>query len=341
MLKLRRELLLVCILTFVFVLAGCGGAKEAGNKSTNTSSNAPAAEAAQPESNNDTRTIEHAMGTTEIKGTPQRVVTLYQGATDVAVALGVKPVGVVESWVEQPIYTYLRQDLDGVPIVGLETQPNLEEISKLKPDLIVASKIRHEAIYEQLSQIAPTVVSETVFTFKETIGLMGKATNQEEKGNQLLADWDKRVADFKTKIAGKSDITWPEEVSVLNFRADHARIYASGFAPEILSELGFVFSASQQEARDKGETVLKLTSKESIPSMNGGVFFIFQFDDTGEDEVQKTYEEWTSHALWSNLDAVKNNQVFMVNEVFWNNGAGIIAANRMLDEVYQHYGLTP
>ncbi|MNC79289.1 putative siderophore-binding lipoprotein YfiY precursor [compost metagenome] len=75
--------------------------------------------------------------------------------------------------------------------------------------------------------------------------------------------------------------------------------------------------------------------------MNGSVFFIFQFDDAGEDEVKKTYEEWTSHPLWSNLDAVKNNQVYMVNEVNWNNGAGIIAANRMLDEVYQHYGLTP
>ncbi len=33
------------------------------------------------------------MGTTEIKGKPKRVVTLYQGATDVAVSLGVKPVG--------------------------------------------------------------------------------------------------------------------------------------------------------------------------------------------------------------------------------------------------------
>ncbi|QNI01456.1 hypothetical protein HXW73_13140 [Halomonas sp. SH5A2] len=29
---------------------------------------------------------------------PQRIVTLYQGATDSAVALGITPVGVVESW---------------------------------------------------------------------------------------------------------------------------------------------------------------------------------------------------------------------------------------------------
>lgn len=45
---------------------------------------------------------------------------------------------VVDSWVEKPMYKYLRDDLEGVQHVGLETQPNLEEISKLNPDLIVA-----------------------------------------------------------------------------------------------------------------------------------------------------------------------------------------------------------
>lgn len=84
------------------------------------------------------------MGTTEIKGEPKRVVTLYQGATDVAVSLGVKPVGAVESWTQAPQFEYLRDDLKDTKNVGQEPAPNLEEISKLKPDLIVASKVRNE-----------------------------------------------------------------------------------------------------------------------------------------------------------------------------------------------------
>ena len=48
------------------------------------------------------------MGTTEIKGKPKRVVTLYQGATDVAVSLGVKPVGAVESWTQKPKFEYIK-----------------------------------------------------------------------------------------------------------------------------------------------------------------------------------------------------------------------------------------
>lgn len=65
--------------------------------------------------------IDHAMGTTTLDAPAIRVVTLYQGATDAAVALGITPVGVVDSWVEQPMYRYLRDALADVAHVGLET----------------------------------------------------------------------------------------------------------------------------------------------------------------------------------------------------------------------------
>ncbi|PZD94497.1 iron ABC transporter substrate-binding protein [Paenibacillus sambharensis] len=279
------------------------------------------------------------MGKTEIKGTPTRIVTLYQGATDVAVALGVKPVGAVESWLEQPFYQYIRSDLEGVTVVGEETQPNLEEIAKLKPDLIIASKMRHEEIYGQLSQIAPTVTHETVYKFKDTVALMGNAMNKQEEADALLAEWDARVADFNGKIATKLGEEWPIEVSVLNFRADHARIYVTGFAGDILDELGFVRSELLQKEADNGGVVLKLTDKESIPSMNADVSFVFLTDPGSDEAVQKTYEEWTAHPLWNNLDSVKADQVYQIDEVTWNMGGGLISANLMLDQLYEHFGL--
>ena len=168
---------------------------------------------------------------------------------------------------------------------------------------------------------------------------MGKAMNKETEASELLSKWENRVADFKGKIEEKLGAEWPVEISVLNFRADHARIYITGYAGDILDELGFVRPESQQKEAEKGTVVLKLTDKEGIPSMNADVFFIFKFDDTGDDAVQKLYEEWTSHPLWKNLDAVKNNKIFMVNEVSWNNGGGIISANNMLDELYERFVL--
>ncbi len=79
-----------------------------------------------------------------------------------------------------------KNDLKDTKIVGQEPAPNLEEISKLKPDLIVASKVRNEKVYDQLSKIAPTVSTDTVFKFKDTTKLMGKALGKEKEAEDLL-----------------------------------------------------------------------------------------------------------------------------------------------------------
>ena len=272
------------------------------------------------------------MSETKIKEIPQRIVTLYQGANDAAVKLGITPVGIVESWVEKPVYKYLRDDLGNVKQVGLETQPNLEEINKLNPDLIIASKMRHEDIYNLLSQIAPTVMEENVFRYRKTVELMGKALNKEEKANKVLNNWDRRIADFKEKIKNKKGAKWPIEVSVLNFRTDHARIYYSGYAGRILNELGF----ERPEGHKKNIWGVKLTSKESIPEMNADAFFIFMSDNKS---VKNNYQEWAKHPLWKNLDAVKNKQVFKVDQVAWNMAGGIKSAHIMLDQLYKHFEL--
>ncbi|WP_413059118.1 ABC transporter substrate-binding protein [Sporosarcina sp. 179-K 3D1 HS] len=325
----KNHLFILGLLFALLVLAtGCG------KSSTDEEANSSDEPANVTETGDDSeREITHAMGTTKIKGTPERIVTLYQGANDAAVEFGIKPVGIVESWLQQPVYDYLKEDLADVQIVGQETQPNLEEIAKLKPDLIIASKLRHEEVYEQLSAIAPTVAHETVFDFKGTVELMGQAMNQEEKANELIANWDDRVADFKMKIEEKMGDQWPQHAAVLNFRADHARIYVTGFAGSILSELGF---AGPKNLKDSNQDVLKLTDKESITEMNADVFYLFMEND---EAVKKTYEEWTSHPLWKNLDAVKSDQVYRVDEIIWNMGGGIKAANLMLDDIYERYEL--
>lgn len=334
-LSLKSKLsLFALLLAFGLVLAGCGG-KEETESAPKEDDNKAAVQTEKEDtaSESDAREITHAMGTTTIEGTPERIVTLYQGATDAAVAFGVTPVGIVESWVEKPVYEYLRDDLSEVPIVGLETQPTLEEIEKLNPDLIIASKLRHEEVYKQLSEIAPTVAHETVYEFKETVELMGQAMNMEDKANEILSDYNERVADFKGKIQAKLGEKWPQNVAIINFRTDHARIYFTSFAGIVLKDLGFERPENQQE----DTWGIKLTDKESITEMNADVFYVFMTKD--DEAVQKTYQEWTNHPLWKNLDAVKAGQVYEVDEVTWNMAGGIQAANLMIDDIYERFEL--
>ncbi|WP_145332996.1 ABC transporter substrate-binding protein [Paenibacillus xylanexedens] len=332
----KKLYIYAALILMISLLAGCASGGSAGT--TNTASSATSGKSAEGSTDGDqavkatgeTRVIKHAMGETKITGTLQRIVTLFQGANDVVVALGVKPAGVVESWVQQPVYEYLRKDLDGVPQVGLESQPNLEEINKLKPDLIIATKIRDEEIYDQLSQIAPTVVTETLFDWKETLKIAGEAMNKTEASNKLLADWETRVADFKEKMGDRL----PIEATITNFRADQVRIFYMGYAGKILKELGFTRPAGH----DADKWGVELTSKEAIPDMNADMIFNFN-SGTDTAAIEKNYKDWTSSPLWKNLDAVKNNQLYQVDEVAWNMAGGYTSANMMLDDLYKLFNL--
>ncbi|ARJ51177.1 ABC transporter substrate-binding protein [Staphylococcus lutrae] len=314
--------LLVFPLILILVLSACGNT----NKKTSE------------EKGSQTTTIKHAMGTTEIKGHPQRIVTLYQGATDVAVSLGVSPVGAVESWTQKPKYDYIKDHLKDTQIVGQEPAPNLEEIAKLKPDLIVASKVRNEKVYDQLSKIAPTISQETVYQFKDTTQMLGKALGKEKEADALLQKYEDKVKTFQKDAQAKYGEAWPITASVVNFRADQTRLYAGGYAGEILHDLGFKRPEAQQKEVDKGKDIIPLTSKESIPLINADQIFIFQSDPNAKDAqlIQKNEQEWTSSPQWKNLDAVKKGHVANgIDEVTWNLAGGYQSSLQVIDDLYE------
>ncbi|WP_447043587.1 ABC transporter substrate-binding protein [Vreelandella sp. H-I2] len=263
-----------------------------------------------------------------------RIVTLYQGATDSAVALELRPIGVVDSWLEKPMYRYLRDSLDSVEHVGLETQPNLEKIAWLNPDLVIASDFRHARIAPLLNAIAPTVTAPTVFNFKTTLTMVAEATDRQAAASELLQRWDERAADFRQQIAVKLGSEWPQKVAVVRFKSDHARIYTSGFAGSILDELGF----AQPDTLQSQSWGMKLSSTENIPVLDADALFILLEPD--DPAIAGNYQHWASHPLWQQLSAVRSGRVFEVDPVSWMMGGGILAANAMLDDLYNHYGLS-
>jgi iron complex transport system substrate-binding protein len=121
------------------------------------------------------------MSTVTLKKKAERVAILFNGMNDIAVHLGVKPAGAVESWEEKPWYNYLRANMDGVKSLGEENQPNVEAIIALKPDLIIGTKTRREKIYPQLTSIAPTIITEEIFDWKENLKIAADALYKQDE----------------------------------------------------------------------------------------------------------------------------------------------------------------
>lgn len=314
--KWNKSILSFLSVLLLLVLGACG------NKEEKTAD--PEKEKKEPAAQS--YTVEHAMGTTEIKGTPERVVILTNEGTEALLALGVKPVGAVQSYAGDPWYEHIKADMEGVEVVGQEDPVNVEAIAKLKPDLIIGNKLRQEKIYSQLSAIAPTVFSETLRgEWKENFELYAKAVNKEEKGKEVIAAYDQRIADLKTELGDKVN----QEVSMVRFMAGDVRIYhKDSFSGVILEQLGFARPAEQ----DKPDFAEKNVTKERIPAMNGDILFYFTFED-GKGEATALEKEWINDPLFQNLEVAKAGNVHKVDDSIWNTAGGVMAANKMLDDL--------
>lgn len=312
------------LMAIILLITGCGGQQQAAT--TDKPAEQPAGNTSG--SSDQSYTVKHVMGETTIKGTPQRVVMLTTQGVETLLALGVKPVGAVGSFTDPgTFYDFVKPQLDGVKVVGSESQPNLEAIAALKPDLILGMKFRQEKVYQQLSDIAPTVfVDKPRGDWKENFKLFAEALNKKAEGDKVLADWDKRVSEFKEKFSGKLNT----KVSLVRFMPGRVRIYYKDtFAGAILKDLG----VARPDAQNKEEFADEV-QKERIPEMDGDIMFYFVYEP---EKAGKLEEEWTNDSLWKNLNVVKNNKAFKVDDVIWNTSGGVIAANKVLDELTEYF----
>ena len=266
------------------------------------------------------RNVEHAMGTARIAGTPERVVVLDTGELDSAVALGVKPVGAVEPIAGAGFPAYLADAMKGVKIVGTIEQPSLEAITALKPDLILSNKIRHAAIYDQLSRIAPTVFTEEVgVVWKENFALHAKALGKTDEADRLQTEYQTDARKLGEALGEKRSST---AVSVVRSVGDEVRIYEkANFLGTILDDVGLPRPKAQDD-----EKFMTTATGERIPDLDGDVMFLSRFGDD-----HRLLNRLQDNRQWSRLGVVREKRVYEVPDDLWFLGIGNLAARRIVD----------
>ncbi|GAA1741466.1 iron-siderophore ABC transporter substrate-binding protein [Dietzia kunjamensis subsp. schimae] len=274
-------------------------------------------------SSDDSYTVTHAMGETVIDGTPERVVVLDSPHLDALVALGHTPVGITESGAGTGAPPYLG-DVDA-DIVGLTSEPDIDAIAALAPDLIIGAKVRHEAIYDELSGIAPTVYSENSGTdWQEQARITAAAVGEDDEMEQLIDDLDTRIAEVGEQVGAEGTT-----LSIVRFRPDNFRLYGpETFSGSILSQMGFDLGE-----REWNEYSMAELSPELYEQIAGDVVF---FTNPGGDPSATTMATVTG--LWGDLPAVKSGQTYEVEDETWMVGIGVLGAGEILDDVQEILG---
>ncbi|MDT0344611.1 iron-siderophore ABC transporter substrate-binding protein [Streptomyces litchfieldiae] len=207
MYRTTRRSRLTATLAAVLVLgaAACGGSGDSGSDDGD-GTGGRAGDQAQAEPGAFPVTIEHRFGSTTIEEEPQRIMTVGLSDQDAVLALGKVPVGTTE-WLglhDAAIGPWAQEEIGDAELPTMledpGTGPQLEEITLLNPDLILAlyAGLTQEQ-YESLSQIAPVVAAPEEYVdwgipWQEQTLITGQALGRPEAARDLVTEVEDRLA---------------------------------------------------------------------------------------------------------------------------------------------------
>lgn len=262
----------------------------------------------------------------EVPANPQRIVALSEKDIDAAVTLRMPLVGVVNGRGSMVPPTYLADYLEGVTSVGAFTEPSLETILALKPDLILIGGIFPGIadLVEPLSEIAPTVVTYGLTdTWNDSFLKSAAAMNREAEAQLWLETMYQTRVNEVRDLVGDSVST----AGIIRFNPDGPVIMAvSSFSSLIAQDVGLVRPETQQiEGVGHGDTL----SLEQIGNIDADYLFISSLNPDGSAAL----EDALATPLYQSLNAVSGGYVYIVDGAAWTTTGGPSAALLVLDDI--------
>jgi len=274
------------------------------------------------------RTIRHAMCETTLDAQPVRVVVLDSGELDSVIRLGLRPVGALE-YDPELMPDYLVAGLADATTIGTLAEPDIEAIVALQPDLILSSKLRHEALYESLATIAPTVFGDsTGVVWKQNFALHAQALGREVEADAAVREYEERVRMMNAALPDPRPT-----VSVVRVLPDNLRYYQlANYSGTILTDLGL----PRPESQNVDDFALLNQSLETL-GQSAGADFIFVSPTLGENDA--FVQEMLEGPLWSSLGAVQAVRFMLVLDEVWMAGIGYRAAQSIMDDIETALGV--
>ncbi|EKO3533605.1 ABC transporter substrate-binding protein [Vibrio fluvialis] len=264
-------------------------------------------------------TVTDSHGEFTLKKVPQRIVALEFSFVDALAAVDVSPVGIADDNDPSRLLPAVSAKLGQWQSVGTRSQPSLEVIASLKPDLIIADVDRHSAVYRDLSKIAPTLLlpsrRETYEDNLKSAAIIGKVIGKEAEMQQRLAQHHQLMAHYAAQLSGLNNQTVQFGVARENgFYAHSTESYAGG----VIHALGLAAPTGL-----KNENASRQISLEQLLALNPNYLVV------GDYTEQSIVSRWQKQPLWNVLNAVRAKQVLHVDGNMWARCRGILAAEYM------------
>ncbi|MBW4646860.1 MAG: iron-siderophore ABC transporter substrate-binding protein [Goleter apudmare HA4340-LM2] len=286
------------------------------------------------------------MGKTCVPKRPERIITLNPASLGNAIALGIQPIGSVLDYDDQ-FSVYLEGKTKGLKSLGSWSEPSIERITLLKPDVTFGFNNNHQRIYSQLSAISPTVLYDWIGNiklhdnWKKYFNFMAEVLDRKDMGKQVWQHYNERIKNLKVALGvGAAS---PKENRYRNKTLSFIILFANNnisvepgnsFAGSIFRDLGLQLPEIQKYD-PKGSVKL---SRETLNLIDSDVIFVMLHGNN--DETKRNFELLQRNQIWQQLKAVKQNHVYRVDPTIWR-GRNPLAADAVIDDLYKYLVNTP
>lgn len=242
------------------------------------------------------RTITHLSGKTIVEAKPLKIATPYISFVDYMAVLDTYPIAGQGIEIIERNFPSLSKRIAGKGIQDLGMEANLEKLLAVQPDLIIAADDMKEQ-YERLSQIAPTVIFPQAGDWRETLKQIAEVIGEEEKAEQVLAEFDRKSAAYKEKLAFRQN----ESVLFTMYSGKEMFVmWNDGRFDPFYKGLGLKLV---EAAQANGQITL-----ESLAALNPDHLFVI---NNWQNPIQGGVREAMKNSkVWNSMNAVKNNRVY-------------------------------
>ena len=273
---------------------------------------------------------------------PQRIAALSEPALDALLTMGITPIGAIQGRGQQGVASYLPDEAKDIELFGTVSEVNYEAIGAAAPDLIVAdgtSINNRPDIVELLSQIAPVAYTGWAGgPWRDNLRNLGEAINEAGKAEDVITSIEQRMTDLAEPLKKFADKTF----SVVRWQGNSASLILKELpSGTVLQDLGLRRPPSQDH-EGPGHSVP--VSAENLAEIDADYIFFGTLGGSsvgnpqagGNADVsgaEKAFEQAKTVSGFTDLKAVKDENVLLVDGAAWTSTGGPALIERLLDDI--------
>lgn len=296
--------LFVALVLLVEILAGCAGTET--NNRTAAPANDAVSEKAVQEAAKWPRTYVDALGREIVLAKkPEKVALLFFRNFEHLFLLDETPVAATDLNVLQEWESLAPYKDKQIVDIGSMTNPNLEKLLEVGPDLIIIVSGRYGSYGDKLEKIAPVVtVDSNENNWQGALREYGKIFGKEQKAEDEIKRIETLIANSKEQLKPFSDKTF----GVIMLGDKQFWGFTTQFVFNKENGLGLNPPSKYVNMSTKGEQI----SLEGLAAMNPDYMFVADIGGSSK-KLQSYLENLRSDAAWNSLQAVKNGHMYALD----------------------------